>query len=185
MSSLSWLIPGHSDPLHASNPRQDPSSSPASSVAPAEGHSGEKSTAIIRGRIRKDNHPCSCNSRLITFLENRLRSSEIRSALVIVALRLWFREHQSRLVIRDKRRRPAQARSPRKATPNNSSRENPSVSSLVSQIDETTLFNKLAALNDQRYPLYPLIPFALLAKPNPQSLKYSENAKRGFFEVIN
>lgn len=30
---------------------------------------------------------------------------------------------------------------------------NPSVSFLVSQIDETTLFNKLAALNDQKNPL--------------------------------
>lgn len=42
---------------------------------------------------------------------------------------------------------------------------NPSVSFLVSQIDETTLLNKLAAFNDQRNPLHPLIPFALLENP--------------------
>lgn len=32
----------------------------------------ERQTAIIRRRIRKDNHPCSRNSRLISFLKNRL-----------------------------------------------------------------------------------------------------------------
>lgn len=44
----------------------------------------ERQTAIIRGRIRKDNHPCSRNSRLISFLENRLRLSETLSALETV-----------------------------------------------------------------------------------------------------
>lgn len=45
----------------------------------------ERQTAIIRGRIRKDNHPCSRNSRLISFLENRLRLSETLSALETVS----------------------------------------------------------------------------------------------------
>lgn len=45
----------------------------------------ERQTAIIRGRIRKDNHPCSRNSRLITFLENRLRLSETLSAFATAA----------------------------------------------------------------------------------------------------
>lgn len=45
----------------------------------------ERQTAIIRGRIRKDNHPCSRNSRLISFLENRLRLSETLSALATVS----------------------------------------------------------------------------------------------------
>lgn len=45
----------------------------------------EKQTAIIRGRIKKDNYPCSRNSRLVSFLENRLRLSETLSALETVS----------------------------------------------------------------------------------------------------
>lgn len=45
----------------------------------------EKQATIIRGRMRKDNYPCSRNSRLISFLENRLRLSETLSALETVS----------------------------------------------------------------------------------------------------
>lgn len=45
----------------------------------------ERQTAIIRGRTRKDDYPCSRNSRLITFLKNRLRLSETLSALATVS----------------------------------------------------------------------------------------------------
>lgn len=72
---------------------------------------------MIGGRMRKDFHPFSSQGRLVMTIRDERADSEhqkIRSAFATVASRLCFRENQSRIVLRDKRRRPAQARPSRK-----------------------------------------------------------------------
>lgn len=76
--------------------------------------------------MRKDYRPFSSLGRLaMTVLDEQADSEhqKICSALATVALRPCFREKQSILIIRDKRRRPAQARAAEKKRPLSSEEE--------------------------------------------------------------